>query len=69
MGRGVAGRIVAHILREARKRGYRRLSLETGSTEGFAPARALYGRVGFRPCPPFGGYRADPYSVCMTLTI
>jgi putative acetyltransferase len=54
--RGVAGRMLDHILREARARGYRRLSLETGSNAPFAPAWALYERAGFTACAPFGTY-------------
>ena len=68
-GKGVAARLVAHILEEARARGYRRVSLETGTMDGFAPARALYSRFGFRACPPFAQYREDPNSVCMTLEL
>ena len=68
-GKGVAARLVAHLLDEARARGYRRVSLETGTMEGFAAARALYARFGFCPCPPFGDYRVDPNSVCMTLEL
>ena len=68
-GQGVAGRLLAHILEEARARSYRRVSLETGTMEGFAPARALYSRFGFTVCPPFAPYREDPNSVCMTLEI
>jgi putative acetyltransferase len=68
-GKGVAARILAHILEEARARSYRRVSLETGSMEGFAPARALYTRFGFTVCPPFAQYREDPHSVCMTLEL
>jgi putative acetyltransferase len=68
-GKGVAARLVAHLLAAARTRGYRRVSLETGTMEGFAAARALYARFGFRPCPPFGDYREDPNSVCMTLEL
>lgn len=64
--RGVATRMLAHILAEARHRGYGRLSLETGSMAYFAPARALYVRAGFRPCGPFGDYVDDPNSVFMT---
>jgi putative acetyltransferase len=64
--RGVAARILTHIIDEARSRGYRRLSLETGSPEAFAPARALYARFGFVICGPFANYREDPYSVFMT---
>ena len=64
--KGVAARLLAHILEEAQRRSYRRLSLETGSMEAFAPARSLYARVGFRQCGPFGTYVDDPYSVFMT---
>lgn len=68
-GKGVAARLVEHILGVARARGYRRVSLETGTPAAFEPARALYARYGFRPCPPFPPYRDDPYSVCMTLRL
>ncbi len=64
--KGVAGALLEHIADEARKRGYRRLSLETGSMDAFAPARALYTRFGFTRCGPFGEYIEDPHSVFMT---
>ena len=67
--RGVGTRILERLIGEARRRGYRRLSLETGSMEAFAPARRLYGRFGFEECPPFADYRPDPYSVYMTLRL
>lgn len=63
---GVASRMVRHILHEAKMRGYKRISLETGSMEFFAPARRLYSSFGFTPCPPFGPYVEDPNSVFMT---
>jgi len=68
-GKGVAANLLAHILAEARGRGYRRVSLETGTMDGFVPARALYQGFGFKVCPPFAQYREDPNSVCMTLVI
>jgi len=68
-GRGVARRLVQHILAEARRRAYRRLSLETGSMAAFAPAQALYSGFGFRHCEPFADYRHDPNSVFMTLEL
>jgi len=64
--KGVAAGLMHHLLAEARRRGYGRLSLETGSMEAFAPARALYARFGFRTCGPFADYVEDPYSVFMT---
>jgi putative acetyltransferase len=63
---GVAATLMSHILEEAKRRSYRRLSLETGSMEAFAPARSLYTRFGFQLCAPFGDYVEDPYSVFMT---
>lgn len=65
-GQGIAARMLAHALAEARALGYGRLSLETGSQAFFEPARALYARHGFIECAPFGGYREDPYSCFMT---
>ncbi|WP_042201535.1 GNAT family N-acetyltransferase [Paenibacillus camerounensis] len=64
--KGVASKLLAHILEEADKLGYQRLSLETGSTDGFEAARKLYERFGFEYCPPFADYEEDPYSVFMT---
>jgi putative acetyltransferase len=55
-GRGVGRALLSHLLDTARARGYRLVSLETGTTPGFAAARALYESAGFRPTGPFGGY-------------
>lgn len=64
--KGVARQVLAHIIEEAKRRGYRRLSLETGSMEAFEPARRLYAAFGFEYCGPFADYTEDPYSVFMT---
>ncbi|MFI5498836.1 GNAT family N-acetyltransferase [Nocardia asteroides] len=61
-GRGVAAAVLAGIVDEARRRGYARLSLETGSAAYFAPAHRLYLRHGFVECEPFAGYVPDPHS-------
>jgi putative acetyltransferase len=66
-GRGIGTAMLRHLLAEARARGLARLSLETGSQPFFAPARALYLRHGFAPCPPFAGYTDDPNSTYLTL--
>jgi len=63
---GVAARLMNHILEEATRRSYERLSLETGSMDAFAPARRLYAGFGFKPCGPFADYVEHPYSVFMT---
>jgi putative acetyltransferase len=65
-GTGVASRLLAHILAEAKRQGFSRLSLETGATEPFRPARRLYEKFGFEYCGPFADYRLDPLSVFMT---
>lgn len=67
--RGVASKMLQHLILEAAIRGYSRLSLETGSMEFFEAARRLYASFGFTPCPPFGDYRPDPNSVFMAMRI
>jgi putative acetyltransferase len=49
-GSGIASAMLLHLLGDARARGIDRISLETGSMEFFAPARALYGKHGFVDC-------------------
>ena len=68
-GSGVARAMLDHLLGVARKRRYRRVSLETGTMEVFTPARALYASAGFVRCDPFNGYWESPNSVCMTLEL
>jgi len=67
--KGVAAAMLTHLMDEARRRNYARLSLETGSVAAFEPARALYARFGFANCGPFADYIADPYSVFMTRSL
>ena len=64
--KGVASQMLRHLIEEARRRGYRRLSLETGSMAFFEPARTLYTSFGFTYCGPFGSYVEDVNSVFMT---
>ena len=64
--KGVAKTLLDYIIAEAGRRGYCRLSLETGSMAAFEPARQLYARAGFTCCAPFGNYREDSNSVFMT---
>jgi putative acetyltransferase len=67
--KGVATVVLRQIIGEARRRGYRRLSLETGAMPFFEPARALYAKFGFTRCAPFADYREDPNSVFMSMTL
>lgn len=64
--KGVARAILAFILQEAAHRGYTKVSLETGSSDGFLPAQALYEKFGFSRCGPFGNYQANSFSVFMS---
>ncbi len=66
---GVGALVLEHLLAEAKRRGYSRVSLETGSNEPFQPAHRLYARRGFEVCGPFGDYAEDPWSVFMTLEL
>ena len=67
--KGAGTAMLIHIISEGRRRRYQRLSLETGSSEGFLPARTLYEAHGFEYCAPFGDYVEDPLSRFMTLAI
>ncbi|RYY01347.1 MAG: GNAT family N-acetyltransferase [Gammaproteobacteria bacterium] len=64
--KGVANKMLQNIIDEAKQRGYKRLSLETGPQEYFEPARKLYERFDFKYCGIFADYIEDPYSVFMT---
>ncbi len=64
--KGVAQAILSHILQVAKQRGYKRISLETGSVQAFVPALSLYAKNGFVKCGPFANYVLDPFSVYMT---
>lgn len=64
--RGAGRAILDHLIGEARRRGYTRLSLETGRTEDFRPAISLYEKNGFAFCEPFADYAKNDFSICMT---
>ena len=68
-GRGVAERLLRHIIAESTLRAYAHLYLETGSMDAYRPARSLYQKLGFVPCDPFGGYSLDPHSAFMHLAL
>ncbi|UYB44613.1 GNAT family N-acetyltransferase [Streptomyces sp. Je 1-4] len=63
---GIASRLLEHIIAEAQRMGFARLSLETGAAGFFLPARRLYEKFGFHYCDPFADYRPDPNSTFMT---
>ncbi|MDN3357913.1 GNAT family N-acetyltransferase [Actinomadura sp. DC4] len=63
---GVASLLLEHMIAEARRMGFARLSLETGTAEPFLPARRLYEKFGFVYTDPFADYTLDPHSTYMT---
>ncbi len=67
--RGAGRAMLAHIVEEARARGYQRVSLETGSGQAHAAARKLYESCGFSYCGRFADYWDDPLSAFMTLRL
>jgi putative acetyltransferase len=66
---GVAAALLDHILSVARARGYRRLSLETGSGDAFEPALSLYCKNGFVDGDAFGGYEVTSFNQFLHLDL
>lgn len=60
--KGVGLSILNHIIEEALRRGYKRLSLETGSGDEFEPALRLYRKRGFENGDAFGSYEASAFN-------
>jgi putative acetyltransferase len=67
--RGAATAMLMALLDLARDRGYRRVSLETGSGEAFEPALALYRKHGFRPGDAFAGYVGSAFNQFLHLDL
>ena len=67
--RGVAARLLDHLIAEARARGTRRLLLETGSGPAFDAAIALYVRRGFVPTEAFGEYEKSAFNQFFALEL
>ena len=65
--RGVGRMLLDHVIAEARTRGYRRISLETGTSTSFTAAHALYENAGFTICDPFGPYTDRVFAAYYTL--
>ena len=66
---GVGAAILEHIIGEARARGLRRLSLETGQGPAFEPALALYRRRGFVDGEAFADYVRSPFNQFLHLRL
>jgi len=66
-GNGI--KVINHLIDEAKKLKIKRLSIETGAGEFFYPARKLFDKCGFKPCPPFAHYKEDINSLYFTKLI
>jgi putative acetyltransferase len=66
-GQGIGRAMVDHLLGVAYNRGFRQVSIETGTSAAFAPARSLYAKVGFEPCGAFSDYTESPNRAFMTM--
>jgi putative acetyltransferase len=64
--KGIARKLLDHIIKQSNIRSYKKLSLETGTMNAFLPAQQLYQQFGFQESKPFGNYKEDPYSMFMT---
>lgn len=60
--KGVAARVLEHLLDLARSRGYRTVSLETGSGPAFEAALTLYRKRGFVEGEAFGEYAPSAFN-------
>ncbi len=60
--KGIGLAILNRIIAEAVERGYRRLSLETGSGPEFEAALHLYRKRGFENGEPFGDYKPTAFN-------
>ena len=67
--RGVAAMLLEHIVAEARTRGWRRLSLETGTGPAFEPASKLYRQTGFKEGEAFSDYRRSAFNQFLHLSL
>ena len=66
-GNGI--KIINHLITEAKKLNIKKLSIETGASDFFKPARKLFKECGFEPCKPFAHYKEDINSVYLNKLI
>lgn len=69
MRKGVAAKMLEHLLMVAKSRGYSLLSLETGTDPVFDPAVQLYQKYGFEMGDVFSDYRPSPYNQFLHISL
>ena len=66
-GNGI--KVIEHLIDEAKRLDIKRVSIETGAGNFFAPARKLFIKCNFKPCAPFAHYKQDINSIYLTKLI
>lgn len=67
--RGVAKSLLTHIIEEAKRRDYNKLSLETGTGPDFEAANGLYQSYGFQLGEIFSDYRPSDFNLFYHLSL
>ena len=67
--KGVGAAMLEHLIGIARERGYRRISLETGSGPAFEAALALYRKRGFVDGEAFADYTESAFNQFLHLDL
>ena len=68
-GKGNGIKVIDHLIKEAINLNIKRLSIETGASDFFIPARKLFDKCNFLPCGPFAHYKLDKNSIYLTKQI
>ena len=66
-GNGI--KVIDHLIGEAKILNIKRISIETGASDFFIPARKLFKKCYFEPCKPFAHYKEDINSIYLTKLI
>ena len=56
-GNGI--KVIDHLISKAKILNIKRISIETGASDFFIPARKLFKKCNFEPCEPFAHYKED----------
>ena len=67
--KGNGEKIFYHLIVESKKLQIKTISIETGTSLFFKPARKLFIKIGFASCEPFAHYKNDPNSCFYTKNI
>ena len=66
-GNGI--KVINHLIDKAKILNIKRISIETGASDFFIPARKLFKKCNFKPCKPFAHYKKDINSIYLTKLI